>query len=446
MDKSLLRRAELDTYDLHPLLREFGLDRLGDEREEVARRHGEYFVGRLVERHGRLEGSLEQIDIRDEVADDLPNLRPATLWAVDHLPTAGVVPVLNALNAFYFLHSWSEAIDHFEEIAAAVEDRLGPETAAADERYLWAKTLAMFNVAQFGDIERVRRELEPLLSRWERLGGVGLAACLLTLAIVADHAGEISEAKTLHEQAAEVGFGSNRLLELVALAWYGWEIFELGDTEGAEEIFHRGLSLAEEIHSYPGRAYLLSKLGVAADGLGNHAAAADYHQESREIFVKTGDLGGQGYTLSRLSWTYWLMGDFAKAKQYGEEGLEKFEEINHRWGVAASWCRIGLAELGLGNTAASAAAFRRGLDLAIENGLQTVGYYALMGMGRTYAAGDDLDRAARLLAHNVGLEQNPYVALACEALEGLGEAATAELRSSGAAMSLDEAIALARGA
>jgi class 3 adenylate cyclase/predicted ATPase len=443
MNKSLLRRAEFDTYDIHPLLREFGLEQLGADRESAAQSHAAYYVSRLLERETLLRGSIEQIEVRDEVAAELGNLRHATLWSVLNQPTEEAVAILNALQPFYFLYSWAEAIDHFGEIADTVEALVGAEATLEDPRYLWAQTFAMSYVADLGDVGRATEESARLLPHWEKMGGVGLSWCLHTLGVAAENRGDLVEAKRLFERAEENGFGSDRLFEILHAAWYGWVRFEQGEVEGAQEIFRRALNIAEADNTYPGRAYLLSKLGVAADGLGNHEQAAEYHHEGREIFVKTGDLGGQGYALSRLSWTYWLMGDYAKAKRYGEEGLEKFDEINHRWGIAASWCRVGMAELGLGNVEAAADAFRTGMDSALRNRMQNLVYYALMGMGRVFAAEGKADAAVRLLAHNVHAPQNPYVDLAQQALEDLGDQATEELRLSGSEMTLDEAVALA---
>ena len=443
MNKSLLRRTELDTYDIHPLLREFGLEQLGPGREAASRSHAVYYVDRLLDREGRLRGSVEQIEIRDEVAAELGNLRQATLWSVDNQSSEEVVAMLNALLPFYFLYSWAEAIDHFGEIADAVKALVGAEAARDDARYLGAKTNAMLWVASLGDTDRVTEELDPLLARWERVGGVGLTACLVTLGIAADQRGDLAQARSLFERATENGFESDRLLEVHHAAWYGWVMFEQGEIEQAQEQFQRGLDIAETDQTYLGRAYLLSKLGVAAGGLGDHEKAAEYHHEGREIFVKTGDLGGQGYALSRLSWTYWSMGDYVKAKRYGEEGLEKFDQINHRWGVAASWCRIGLAELGLGDLDAATDAFRTGLESAVFYKLQTIVYHALMGMGRVFAAEGKTDGAVRLLVHNVQAPQNPYVDLAQETLDDLSAQATEEMRLAGGGMTLDDAVALA---
>ena len=443
MNKSLLRRTELDSYDIHPLLREFGLEHLGDERVSASRNHAEYYLGRFLEREDRLRGSVEQIEIKDEIALELGNFRQATRWSVANQSSEEVVAILNALNPFYFLYSWAEGIDHFEEIADAAETMLGVESALDDARYLWAQTFAMLSLASLGDVDRVTEVCARLLPHWEAIGGVGLTTCLVALGIAAEERGDLAEARSLFERAAEIGFDSDGLLEVEHAAWYGWVIFEQGEVGRAQEIFQEGLDVAVADNTYPGRAYLLSKLGVAADGLGNHEEAAQYHLEGREIFVKTGDLGGQGYTLSRLSWTYWLMGDYVRAKRHGEEGLENFEEINHRWGVAASWCRIGMAELGLGNVEAAAEAFRTGMESARRHKMQTLVYYALMGMGRVFAAEGKTDAAVRLLVHNVQAPQNPYVELAQEALDDLSPQATEEMRLAGGEMTLDDAVAFA---
>ncbi len=443
MNKSLLRRTELDGYDMHPLLREFGLEQIGDGRESASRKHAEYYINRLLERENRLQGSIDQIEVRDEVAPELGNLRQATLWSAENQERGELGAILNALQSFYFLYSWTEAIDHFSEIADVVEAMVGHEAALDDERYLWARTFAMFWLVALGDVDRGTEEMNHLLSHWEKVGGLGLSWCLLALGMAADQRGDLTEAQTWLERGQRNGLKPNRQLEVHHAAWYGWVLFEQGDIEGAQENFQRGLDIAEGAGDYLGRAFLLSKLGVAADGLGNHEQAAKYHHEGREIFVKTGDLGGQGYTLSRLSWTYWLMGDYVKAKRYGEEGLEKFDEINHRWGVAASWCRIGMAELGLGDVEAAAEAFRTGLDSAAHYKMQNLVYYALMGMGRVFAAQGKTDAAVQLLVHNVQLAENPYANMAQEALDDLADREAEEMRLSGSAMTLEEAVGLA---
>lgn len=444
MNKSLVRRAQLDSYDIHPLLRELGIDALGDRYNDMAERHADYYVERLLDRSDDLTGSFDQIGVKDELASELGNLRPATVWAVQHRPAEEAVRVLRVMQDFYFLESWVQAVDYFETVTKTIEAQVGEEAALGDDRYLWAKAFAMSNLSQFGNLDRVTAEVERILPAWQARGGRGLAWSFTSLGMALDIAGELDKSRGALEQALEAGLGDDVLLKIIHNAWYGWVIIEQGDAETAQTIWREGLADAEAINHQSGQAYLLSKLGVAADELGDHEEAARLHQESREFFVKAGDLGGEGYTLSRLSWTFWTMGDYAKAKQYGQEGLAKFEEINHRWGVTTSRCRIGLAELGLGELAEARHSFLSAVELALANKMQAIVYYALMGMGRVFAAGGRTDDAAKLLAHNVAAPQNPYVALAQEALDELGELATEALRTEGQAMTDEEAIALAR--
>ncbi|MBT8165511.1 MAG: tetratricopeptide repeat protein [Acidimicrobiia bacterium] len=444
MSKSLVRRAELDTFDVHPLLRELGLEALGDQREEMAGRHAAYYVSRLLERSDDLIGGADQIGVKDELVTELGNLRPATVWAVHHLPTGEAVRVITTLNEFYFLASWGQGVDHLGALADEVEAALGPEGALNDDRYLWAKTLALVFLSQFGNVDEVVTQSERLVPAWELRDGTGLAWSLTALGVALDEAGQLDRARAALDRALDEGLGDDGLLKIQHRAWHGWVIIEQGDIEHAQEIWRQGLAEAEEINHNSGRAYLLSKLGVAADQLGNHEEAARLHTESREFFVKAGDLGGEGYTLSRLSWTHNSMGEYAKARQYGQEGLARFDDINHRWGVATSWCRIGLAEVGLGDADAARTSFLTGMQLALDNGMQVVAYYALLGMGRVLAMEGRREDAVRLLAHNVNAAQNPYAELARVALDELADVGGDELRTSGAGMRNEEAIALAR--
>ncbi len=105
---------------------------------------------------------------------------------------------------------------------------------------------------------------------------------------------------------------------------------------------------------------------MAADAAGDHDRAAQLHHEGREIFVKAGDLGGQGSTLSRLSWAYYLKGDFELARRYALEGLAKFETIDHTWGIAISFGRLGLTEIEAGRLPGAAEHFLACLDEATE--------------------------------------------------------------------------------
>jgi tetratricopeptide (TPR) repeat protein len=121
-------------------------------------------------------------------------------------------------------------------------------------------------------------------------------------------------------------------------------------------------------------------MGLAADGLGEYAAAMEYFNESYQIFVETGDITGQGYSLSRMSSGAYFLEDYEKAVAFGEQALELFEDIGHRWGTCISLCRLGFAYLGSGKILEAKSNFFTALDQSTISQLTPLSLYALAGI------------------------------------------------------------------
>lgn len=126
-----------------------------------------------------------------------------------------------------------------------------------------------------------------------------------------------------------------------------------------------------------------------------------------------------GATLSRPSWTRYLQGDFDAACRYAIEGLAMFEEIDHRWGIAVSYGRLGLAEIEMGRLGEAAEHFLICLEKATDGGLPDQQHYAVTGIGRALFAVGEFAPAGRLLAAEAVAERNPYRDLAAETLASL---------------------------
>jgi tetratricopeptide (TPR) repeat protein len=200
-----------------------------------------------------------------------------------------------------------------------------------------------------------------------------------------------------------------------------------------------------------GLAYVLSKMGLLADTIGDHRQAAGYHLEARETFLKFDDVGGQGYTLSRLAWTHWLLGEYAEARRYGLEGLEVFEGNNHRWGVGVSLCRVGFAEIGLGDLRSARDRFSEALDRSLEVQLDGITNYALIGIGNVLAASGESAGAVEILsvaAHNPAVPdeyKRDYVEPALTRLrEDMGPDAFETAAARSADWTVEDVIAAAR--
>jgi tetratricopeptide (TPR) repeat protein len=412
--QSLVSRPELDRFSLHPLLRELASERLGDEAEAMADRYARYFWSFLVERDGALQGSLDQMAVRDEVAEQLDHIRAASDRWMDRYDEDDAIAAIRALYEFYFLHSFSDGLTHFQRMSGRLAVRY-PEPASS-RVYLWSRVLEAEFLTSFGTPDDLADLLDPLEPAVVGEGGELRAAWLADKGIELCLRNDYPASIDVFDEALEVLPIGRPVHSASLLAWLGWAHFQLGDFARATAVFDRGLEIAVGSHHSLGEAFLLSKSGLAADAAGDHDRAAQLHHEGREIFAKAGDVGGQGYTLSRLSWTSYLKGEFEVARRYALEGLAMFEEINHRWGIAVSYGRLGLAEVELGQIAEASGHFLACLDEAMAAGLVEQQHYAVTGIGRALVAAERWPEAVAILRSEATADSNPYQAFAKEGL------------------------------
>lgn len=416
--QSLIMGSGLDRFALHPLLREFAAESLAADREAATNGYARHYWRFLTDRAQMLAGGVDQIAARDEIADELDHLRAVTGHWIDNYPDVEMVAALRALDDFYFIYSWVDQKSHFERIVARYET---PSPASASRPYLWAKTVLGQVLSSFATPDEIAATLDPIeddaCDNEAELAACWLMAKGIELSLRNEYESAISHfdrALALDAELTPLDLGH-------LTAWKGWAHLQLGDTDQAMVAFQRGLDAAEAARHELIRAFLLSKMGLAATAAGDHEKAARLHHEGREIFLKAGDLGGQGYTLSRLSWTSYLQGDLDAACRYALEGLALFEEINHRWGIAVSYGRLGLAEIELGRLSDAAEHFLICLEKASESGLPDQQHYAVTGIGRALLAAGAVDQAGRLLAAEAAADHNPYRDLAVDVLASLPE-------------------------
>jgi predicted ATPase len=436
VQSSLVRRDPLeDTFGLHPLLREFAAAKL-EGRAALEERYARHYLAELLARRDDLEGA-RQIDVRDELMADLDHLRAAIGWAMGHLDDDELLPVVGAAYRLWFLHSWVDLVTDFGAFLEAARASGSPAAPVA-HMLLWSQWMVLRT--QFEHPDELEPEFAPLLSEVEEIGGLPLKTALCARGVLEAERSAHEAALSFLDRAEKIDAGPDSLLDLHIGAWKGWCIFSLGRVEEARDVFTAYLAEADARRDGISRAFLLSKLGVAVDELGDHAAAAEYHHEGREIFVKAGDVGGQGYTLSRLSWTHYRMGNHELALRYALDGLFHFERMNLRWGIAVSHTRAGLAEVAMGRITEAKARFLETIRIARETGLPDQVHYGIIGIGLALIAEGRQREAARLLLASRSAARNPYKDFADQGIEELAGGVD-DLEAIGAAAStltLDE--------
>ncbi len=446
LKKSLVQRSGVDRFDLHPLVRDFALEKLGERRAQLEERHARHYAEFLLARSADLEGSQGQVAVRDEVAAEWDHVRSAAEWVHRHRDADECLPILDALLFFLFLYSWTDGADMFARLSQIREDR--PGSPLNDAAYLLAKLYHYEFALNFVEPAPATEELLTLLPACEVVGGRTLVWCLTDLGVAACIAGEIDTALDWFSRAESLSVERDANLYTSLPAWHGWARLMAGDIEGGRSIFIAAEEHLGAVGAELGRAYLLSKLGVAADEVGDHAAAAEYHGRAQDVFVKFNDPSGQGYALSRLSWTWFSQGDYELSIRYALEALEHFESVNHRWGVVISRCRAALPEIELGRIDSALERLYEALDMADRSGMREATLYALTGIGRAWAAAGRDEDAALLLSF-CDRDDSPYQSFVEPKLgmvsQRLGDAAIEPIRARAAAMDLDDAMAFTRG-
>lgn len=449
--KSLLRRVGPDTFDLHPLIRQFGETKLGDRAGPFRAAHSRHYLGRIAALTQPLLGSAEQAEAAAQVDAEIEHVRGAAAWLAGHVRDPEVDELLtaavHALSAHGFIRSltaWSQTLT---AVADGVEAAIGPEEAASSAAYIWARVYHCYPDAMMEgkSVETTMRTLEPAAAA---LSPKALAWCLTNQAICAELGGDVEAALALMERAAEVDAGDDALLVAVVTSWHGWELSLMGRHAEADAIWKHGLEFVTAAQNQTARGYMLSKVGLAADDLGNHDLALHCHRESMEIFGATGDNGGLGYTLSRISWTQRMLGNFDEAIAAADEGLERFRAVNHRWGIGASLGRRAHASLDAGHPVEAAADFSECIGWGERKGLPSIVWYGLVGIGMTLASTGQDEPAVELLAHAMAVPGNPYAQpFARPGLDELASRMPAETYSDavrrGEALSMEEAKATA---
>lgn len=291
-DRSLLRADGDGRFSLHPLIRRLAAP-LAVDGEALRERHARH-VARVV----RPDAPAE---------DDLPHLRAAWHWAMDHEDTA----LLGALRAPFCrlltrLALWREGVQAMEASAALLR-RLGSPPAAlaptlsqlASMQYqcgaldealphaleaealalaagdlstaAWAATRAGAVHWQRGDLVAARAAFSRHLERLDELPDAALrrAAAMSWIALVDKAEGRFDDAQRGYEEAVRLLRGAGRLASHLYLLNNLGNLLRVRHRPAeALGVLQEGLQLARQHGSLEDEPFLLTNIGIVHEQLG----------------------------------------------------------------------------------------------------------------------------------------------------------------------------------
>jgi len=384
MDKSLLNRDVSGRFSMHNALHYFAAEKLkdGENADQVRTRHAQYYIDLLLHHEDDLNGS-GLIVAREILRKEMGNLRTALDWCVIHWDQESARNALEGTLTFFIVQGWHEGKDAFQHLAQlALEERVkaGVPNILEDPVYLSARVRYALLCTLLGfheEGEMISNEsLEPcrsLCMESER------SICLQNLGVITEQRGEYEKAREYLERAIELGSQHPNVVYPTYYLWLGYVHFLLGDFSEGMACFQESYNLFDRKNTLWGKGFALSKMALAADGLGEYPLAMEYGREALSIFEDIEDYIGIGYTYSRLSVGAYFIGAYGDAIEYGQTSHQMFKAINHRWGIGASLCRIGFAFIGLGELGKAAACFDEALELSWKAREIPLCLYALAG-------------------------------------------------------------------
>jgi len=420
--KSLLEQTDRDgeaRFAMLETVREYALEQLthAGEAAGVQRAHARVMLD-LAERaapeltSGRRGPWLSRLDL------EIDNLRAALEWAVADGTDASVTLGLRLAAALlWFWRFRGYAAEGQTWVAQLVDLPLAATPAARETR----------------------------------------AAALVSGGALAWLRDDHATARALLEESARLAqtAGQTRV-EAYALANLGQALMGQQDFAAARAVERESVRLFRALDDRWGLAQALLFLGRAERDGGDHEAARAAAEASLRLFTDLGDEWAMALSLSHLAFLDYLQGDTRQARQRLEQRLAIEARLGDKWSTNQALLLLANIDLAEGDFTRAAGLCRRGmaglrefgLEAALVDPLDVLGC-ALAGLGqyeaaaRVWGAATAIREASRLTPSAGRRADIHFDAFVARARDALGAERLAAAIAAGAALSLDDAVALA---
>lgn len=386
VDKSLVHSDHAGRFRMHQLVKQFAFEQLQQNPEihtEVQNRYFQYYTDFLTQRETDLMGS-RMLAARAELRNELHHIYASVHWVNLHWRAELVQKILTSFNVFFAVHGWHEGIDAFKNICKLKRDfpaNANCSDLTTDPVILISRAHQAFLLSNLGQIEESEAVSRACLGPLRKMGlDAEVSECLHNLGVNASFRGEYEVAISFLEEAILLGRDCDHVIWPTYLLWLRHVYFLLGEYEQGLITLKKCRDVFMEKDTLWGAAFVITKMGLAADGLGEHEKALGYHQESLAVFDEIENKAGKGYSLSRMSMSACFLIRYEEALNIGKEALEVFTEIGHRWGISSSLSRMGFAYIGMGSISLAREMFVKALKLSHQNNMIPLSLYALAGI------------------------------------------------------------------
>ena len=404
--KSLLRRNEANSYELHPMLRQYGAEKLAlhpAEAQTVHKKHSHHYLDWLAQQELALQGSAQKTAL-DDIEHKLENIQVAWDWTVTHNEVALMYSAVDVLGYFYAWRSYFEVAAQRlgQTLANLSEEKHLPTLRLRLKILIW---LAIFHnhLGQFPQAEPLVQESLALLNELI-LQGDDLRA---DRAFILREAGNILNHNRNKKQAKQLLQESLALYRTLASPWHIAQcLWMLSESGGDEDLalIEESRQIQLKIGDRRGFAHTSSFLGFPLM-LRNRMEEGEHHlQQVISVYQELGDQNGIIRCLNWLGIGYNMAGRNLESIPLYEQAIELAEQLGIRMRLASIHATFGVAKLLLGDYQSAIEQARIGLNLAYENASPGYTEFSLWTMGVTLILENPVE-ACRLLQKSVDMHR-----------------------------------------
>ena len=404
VDKSLIvveRRDGLARYDQLQTLALYGRERLAasDDAAATRDRHAAHFRELGRQGVGALHGANQRAWL-SEARREIPNLRVALAWYVDHDDAQSALELAGGIGwSFWHTGGREEGVRLFDTALACPADAT---TEARARTLMWSA--AVRSTAGTG-IERAVTLAEEAVELWAATGDdVATAEACTLLGGIYLLAGALEKASASFERVGELLDGhDDAWCRALATSGAGRAAINRGDLLEAERLLQESVDHFAESGALWAAASGWSDLGLMANHRGDREAFARYTERSL-VAARELELGlATSQLLSRLGALAVAEGDLAKADELFTEALEKADEARSDMSTAFALLSRAVIHRLTGDYAAARDDIQAAIPTFRQAALPSYEAHALVALGFLAEREGDLDEARR--QHHLALDR-----------------------------------------
>ena len=404
--KSLVRKAGDERFDLHEVIRQGAEKKLKEDENEyqqVRTKHSNYYLNFLDNNNEAIKTS--DIEVIKTIEINLDNVREAWHWAVSRLDVEVLLPSLTPLHLFHINQGrFQEALELYNYTEKYFRKRNTQHLFFPRllERKSWC-------LKMLGNVKQSITYSNESIDYSKKLNDVwSIIVSLQTLGILEMESGNNSQARIVWQEALELAKKNNETSEVLNIL-SSLAILEEqeGNYKQAEMNYRSVVNTSKQLGDMPKYLMYLNNLATFLLNTGSFDEAEILSREGLDLSEAINQNARLPYFLLKLARVASARGNYNEAWQLAQGAIALAQEQNNISYCAKICCFLGDIALATKQLSQSRDYFKQGLQLAQDVKNTPTTHDILASLAKLYNLEGETEKAISLL--ELLLKQSPLV-------------------------------------